>query len=71
MSLSGFALAWLAVIARSFVRDTHRTIPAAEVKAREESWLALAARTRPVPRQLEESSANLGLAEPYPAEVAA
>ena len=71
MSLLGFTLAWLAVIARSFVRDTHRTIPAAEVKAREESWLALAAKTRPVPRRLEESSANLGLAEPFPAEVTA
>jgi cytochrome o ubiquinol oxidase subunit 1 len=71
MSLLGFALAWLAVIARSFVRDTHRTIPATEVKAAEDRWLALAARTRPVPRRLEESSANLGLAEPYPAEVAA
>ncbi|WP_342110501.1 cbb3-type cytochrome c oxidase subunit I [Methylobacterium sp. SI9] len=71
MTSLGFAAVWFAVIARSFVRDTHRTIPAAEVEASERRWLALAARTRPVPRQLEESSANLGLAEPFPPEVTA
>ncbi len=61
---SGSQPSGFAVIARSFVRDIYRTIPAAEVEASERRWLALAARTRPVPRQLEESSANLGLADP-------
>ncbi len=63
MALVGLGVAWVTVIARSFVRDTHRTIPAAEVEAMDRRWLTLAAATSAVPRQLEETSANHGLAE--------
>ena len=41
----------------------HRIIPAAEVEAAERRWLALAAAASAVPRQLEETPANRGLAE--------
>ena len=71
MAMLGFAAIWLPVIARSFVRETHRWIPAAEVEAENRRWLDLAHATHPVPRQLEESQANRGLAKVNPAEVAA
>ncbi|KQP80274.1 cbb3-type cytochrome c oxidase subunit I [Methylobacterium sp. Leaf117] len=67
----GFAGIWVPVIARSFVRDTHRWIPAAEVEVADRHWLDLAHATHPVPRELEESHVNRGLAEIIPAEVAA
>ena len=71
MALVGLAATWLPVIARSFVRETHRWIPASEVEAEDRRWVDLAHATRPVPRQLEESHANRGLAKIIPAEVAA
>ena len=43
MAIFGLAAMWAAVIGRSFVRDTHRIIPAAEVEATDRRWLALAA----------------------------
>ena len=63
MAILGLAVMWLAVIARSFVRDTRRTITAKEVEKTDARWLAAAAAARAVPRQLEESPANHGLAE--------
>ncbi len=53
------------VIVRSFMRDTKKIIPAAEVEAVDRRWLALAHAVRPVPREQEESSANQGLAEGF------
>jgi cytochrome o ubiquinol oxidase subunit 1 len=49
-------------IARSFMRDLHKIIPAAEVEAQERRWLALAAAARPVLRTEELGSINVGLA---------
>ena len=63
MAIVGVSAVWLAVIARSFVRDTRRTIPAKEVERTDARWLAAAAAARAVPRQLEETAANYGLAE--------
>ncbi|MCE4224959.1 cytochrome ubiquinol oxidase subunit I [Methylobacterium sp. C25] len=71
MAILGFLAGWTAVIARSFVRDTHRIVPAAEVEAAERRWLAQVAAARPVPRRLEVNSDNVGLAEPFPAPVPA
>lgn len=50
------------IIARSFVRDTHKIIPAAEVAAHETKWLSYVASVGGVPRELEETPANRGLA---------
>jgi cytochrome o ubiquinol oxidase subunit 1 len=74
---TGFALVWYmwwlailgtltivaTVIARSFARDTDRVIPAAEVARTQDAWLAAVARARPVPREVETTPANHGLAE--------
>ena len=48
MAIFGFGgrCAGRAVIGRSFVRDTRRTIPAAEVKAADRRWLMAAAASR-------------------------
>ncbi|HEY5338328.1 MAG TPA: cbb3-type cytochrome c oxidase subunit I, partial [Rhizomicrobium sp.] len=51
------------VIARSFVRDVQRTIPAAEVERIERSWLRAVAEAKPIPREIETTPANQGLAE--------
>jgi len=51
------------VIARSFARDVHRTIPAAEVAWTDMMWLQAVADATPIPRQIETTSANQGLAE--------
>jgi cytochrome o ubiquinol oxidase subunit 1 len=50
-------------IARSFMRDVTRIIPAATVEAVDRRWLAQAHAARPVPRELEQSGRNEGLAE--------
>lgn len=74
---AGFALVWYmwwlailgtvvvvaAVIARSFARDTERVIPAEVVARTEAAWLATVARATPIPRELETTPANQGLAE--------
>ena len=73
----GFALVWHmwwlaalgavvilgAVIARSFARDVDRTIPAAVVEAANQRWLAAVCATPSIPREVETTSANRGLAE--------
>ncbi len=51
------------VIARSFVRDVHRIIPAADVKRIEQGWLRAVAEANPIPREIEMTSANQGVAE--------
>jgi cytochrome o ubiquinol oxidase subunit 1 len=52
-----------AVVARSFGRDQHRTISAAEVAREHEAWLACVRATPAIPRQLETAAVNRGLAE--------
>jgi cytochrome o ubiquinol oxidase subunit 1 len=52
-----------AVVVRSFGRDQHRTIPAAEIARAHEAWLARVRVTRAIPRQLETAAVNRGLAE--------
>ncbi|MGB8715415.1 MAG: cbb3-type cytochrome c oxidase subunit I [Rhodanobacteraceae bacterium] len=59
----GVVVCWAAVIARSFVRDTHHSIPAAQVRADHHNWLRQVADTEPVSRDLETSARNRGLAE--------
>ncbi len=62
VGLFGFAVV-ATVIIRSFMRDVSRTIPAAEVEEFDRRWLAKAQAARPVPRQLEMTHGNRGLAE--------
>ncbi|MBR0553015.1 cbb3-type cytochrome c oxidase subunit I [Stakelama marina] len=78
--LAGFGLVWhiwwlaalpvlgviATVIARSFARDVHYTIPAAKVAAEHGEWLRLIRETRPVDRFQETSPANRGLAARVP-----
>ena len=50
------------VIARSFVAETSRIIPADEVRATHQAWLAQVALLRPIGRDHETSTINRGLA---------
>jgi len=73
---AGFALVWhmwwlailgtlvivATVIARSFVRDTEKVITADAVRRTEDRWLSAVERAQPIPRELETTSANQGLA---------
>jgi len=52
-----------AVIARSFARDVRRIIPADEIGRTERSWLRAVAEATPIPREIEMTSANQGMAE--------
>jgi cytochrome o ubiquinol oxidase subunit 1 len=63
LAFCGFALAVGTAIARSFLRDVTRIIPAAEVEAHDQHWLETAAAALPVPRRLELTPENEGLAE--------
>jgi cytochrome o ubiquinol oxidase subunit 1 len=63
LAIVGFGTIWAAVIARSFCRDLHRVIPAAEVARINERWLSAAAQARAITRADETTSANQGLAE--------
>jgi cytochrome o ubiquinol oxidase subunit 1 len=51
------------VIARSFVREVHRIIPADGVERTERRWLRAVAEATPIQREREMTSANQGLAE--------
>jgi len=51
------------VVIRSFMRNVTRVVPAAEVQVVDRRWLAQAHAARAVPRQLEMSTRNEGLAE--------
>jgi cytochrome o ubiquinol oxidase subunit 1 len=63
MAILGLLVAIGAVIARSFVRDTHRIVTAAEVAETEARWHAAIDAATPTPRLLETQSSNHGLAE--------
>ncbi|MFZ2006452.1 MAG: cbb3-type cytochrome c oxidase subunit I [Stellaceae bacterium] len=52
-----------AVIARSFARDVQRVIPAAEIAWNDAMWRHAIADASAIPRQLETTPANQGLAE--------
>jgi cytochrome o ubiquinol oxidase subunit 1 len=62
LAILGILVVIGSVIARSFARDVDRIIPAAEVEAIERRWLDEAHATDPIPRLLETTSANRGLA---------
>ena len=51
------------VITRSFARDTHRIISAAEVERIDRAWRATLGAARAIPREIEMTPANQGLAE--------
>jgi cytochrome o ubiquinol oxidase subunit 1 len=48
-------------IVRSFMRELHQVIPAAEVEAADRKWLRIASAASPVPRERELEPANQGL----------
>jgi cytochrome o ubiquinol oxidase subunit 1 len=52
----------IAGIARSFMRDLHEIIPESEVEEHDRRWLAATGAETPVPRLLEHTPANKGLA---------
>ncbi|TDN82948.1 cbb3-type cytochrome c oxidase subunit I [Stakelama pacifica] len=63
LAAAAFVAIWGVVIARSFVRDIYKTIPAAEVAREHQRWLSQVAAARGIPRELETTPANQGLAE--------
>jgi cytochrome o ubiquinol oxidase subunit 1 len=58
-----FVSMWTAVIARCFVTETERVIPASEVRATHEAWLQSVRASAATPREHEDSSRNAGRAE--------
>ena len=56
-------VAIITVIARSFMRDVTRIVPAQTVAAVDRQWIAQANAARPIPRELEQSESNRGLAQ--------
>ena len=62
--LAALGVCLVAMVRHGFLRETHRTIPAAEVERQHCLWLASIARTEPVGREQEMTSANRGLALP-------
>ena len=67
MAIAGMLLVWGAVIARSFVTETTRTITADEVRRTEARWHRAIRQSRAVSRDDELVPANRGLAEVEPA----
>jgi cytochrome o ubiquinol oxidase subunit 1 len=63
LSVFGFVVALGTVIARSFMRDVNRIIPAAKVAAQDRRWLERVGAAVPIPRQLELTPDNEGLAD--------
>jgi cytochrome o ubiquinol oxidase subunit 1 len=59
----GLVVCWGTVVARSFVRETSRIIPADEVEQTDQRWLRAVAKARPVSREDEIAPANRGMAE--------
>ena len=59
----GLAAGIATIVARSFVRDLHRTIPAAEVARIDRHWRRDIRKAKPVGRAVEGTPANRGLAE--------
>ena len=62
LAVLGIGAAAITVIARSFMRDTHRVISANEVARIDARWLETAELTNSVSREDETTSANRGLA---------
>jgi cytochrome o ubiquinol oxidase subunit 1 len=60
LAIGGFLAIWGAVIARSFVRKVHRTIPARLIARTEQRWLNAVAAAPPAEREEETSHANTG-----------
>jgi cytochrome o ubiquinol oxidase subunit I len=58
-----FVAIWGVVIARSFVTETERVIPAGEVRATHEAWLQRVRETIVTPREQENTLSNAGRAE--------
>ena len=63
LAVLGMVVVIGAIIARSFARDVERTIPAATVEVAHQRWLAAVHTTPPIPREVETTSANHGVAE--------
>lgn len=63
LAIAALVVIWGAVIARSFVRDTERIIPAEEIEAEQRAWLEQAHSVRAIDRDLEFTPENKGLAE--------
>lgn len=62
LTIASLVALWGVVIARSFSRDTEQTIPASQVRAEHERWLARVREMTPATREVETTAANLGLA---------
>ncbi|WP_422864414.1 cbb3-type cytochrome c oxidase subunit I [Endosaccharibacter trunci] len=62
MAAGGLLLSIGTVIARSFVRETTRIVPAGEVRLQHEAWLGRLAMERPASRDQEIAPSNRGLA---------
>jgi cytochrome o ubiquinol oxidase subunit 1 len=62
LAILGVLAMWAAVIWRSFVRETERVVPASEVARIESRWLRHVAHTPTIPRELETTAENRGLA---------
>ena len=63
LAILGVLITIVAVIARSFVRDTHVIIAAETVEQHERDWLRAVEQATAIPREIETSSANQGLAK--------
>ncbi len=63
MAIGFIIVAIATAVVRSSMRNVYKTIPAATVEAVDRRWLAEANAAQPVPRQLETSPRNQGLAE--------
>ena len=63
LAIMGLLGAVVFLIFRSFQRDTKRTVSAEEVTRIEHRWHAALRSARPIPRQIERTPANQGLAE--------
>jgi cytochrome o ubiquinol oxidase subunit 1 len=63
LAVCGFAFSLGTAIARSFMRDVRRIIPAAEVEAQHRRWLETTTAALPIPRHLEMTPENEGLAK--------
>jgi cytochrome o ubiquinol oxidase subunit 1 len=63
LAILGAAVVVATIIARSFVRNTMRLIPADEVQRIEEAWLDAVERAPAIPREIEMTPANQGLAQ--------
>jgi cytochrome o ubiquinol oxidase subunit 1 len=60
-----FLTMWGAVIARSFVTETERIIPASEVRASHEAWLQSVREAAATTREQEDTNGNVGRAEVF------